>query len=55
MSKKHCWISNAAMKRLTGIVGTCLDCGESRTTNLKGGVCSGTRELKALGHAETKK
>lgn len=48
MAKKHFWISNQAMKRLTGIVGTCLDCGESRTDNLRGGTCPGTKTPKAI-------
>ena len=44
MAKKHCWVSNTAMRRMTGVVGTCLDCGETRTTNLCGGTCPGHRK-----------
>jgi len=46
MAKKHFWVSNAAMRRLTGIKGTCLDCGESRTDSLRGGTCQGRQAAK---------
>ena len=43
MAKKHAWVSNTAMRRLTGIRATCLDCRESRTGSLRGGICPGVR------------
>ena len=47
MAKKHMWVRNAAMRRLTGIVGTCLDCRESRMGSLRGGICPGVRTRPA--------
>jgi len=44
MAKKHLWVRNSALTRLTGIRGTCLDCGEARTGPLRGGICPGVRK-----------
>lgn len=41
MGKKHFWVSSTAMRKLTGIRATCLDCRESRTGDLRGGACPG--------------
>lgn len=43
MSKKHMWVTNTAMRKLTGIRATCLDCRESRTGSLQGGICHGQK------------
>ena len=41
MAKKHCWISNIAARRLTGVKAVCLYCREVRYDNLRGGTCPG--------------
>ena len=44
MAKKHCWISNIAARRLTGVKAVCLYCREVRYDNLRGGTCPGANE-----------
>lgn len=47
MTKKHAWLTNRALTKLTGVRAVCMDCGEARMGSLRGGVCPGVRPESA--------